>query len=77
MVYSFIVSDWKSDSDKEIKNLCWMHSSLLVLVEVTEFHTTEAYCNLDLINVLYNIRMLLEEEKEKATVWINPKRTNC
>jgi hypothetical protein len=42
-----------------------MHSSLLVLVEVTEFHTTEAYCNLDLINVLCNIRRLVEERKRK------------
>jgi hypothetical protein len=32
-----------------------MHLSLLAL-EVTEFQTTEAYCNLELINEQYNIR---------------------
>jgi hypothetical protein len=31
------------------ENVCWMHSSLLTSVDVTEFETTQAYSNLDLI----------------------------
>jgi hypothetical protein len=34
---------------KTNENFYWMHSSLLTLVDVTEFQTTQAYSNLDLI----------------------------
>jgi hypothetical protein len=35
-------------------NFCWMRSSLLASVDVIEFHTTEAYSNLDRTKVKYN-----------------------
>jgi hypothetical protein len=49
-----------------------MHSSLLALVKVMEFHATEPYSNLGLTNVSYSIRRLCREEKKKVTVLINP-----
>lgn len=54
------------------KNIRWMRSNVLASVEVMEFHTTEAYCNLGLANEQYNTRKLCREENEKFTVLTNP-----
>jgi hypothetical protein len=40
-----------------------MRSSLLASVDVTEFHTTEAYSNLDLTEVKYRTNKHSTEEK--------------
>jgi hypothetical protein len=50
-----------------------MRSSLLASVVVTEFHTTEAYSSLDLINVQYNIYK--EPRQEKGKVIYSPNKT--
>jgi hypothetical protein len=34
-------------------NFCWMRSSSLILVDVTEFQISEAYSNLDLAKIKY------------------------
>jgi hypothetical protein len=44
-------------------NLCWMRSSLLASVDVTEFQTTEAYSSLGLTNVVYSLSIHSKNEK--------------
>jgi hypothetical protein len=47
-------------------NFYWTCSSLLATVNMIEFHTTEAYSNLDLTKLEYNIYKHSREENVKV-----------
>jgi hypothetical protein len=50
----------------------WVFFTLLLLVDITEFQTIEAYSSLGLTNVKYNTNKQSVVEKEKVTVQIGP-----
>jgi hypothetical protein len=62
--------------ERELKqrtaNLCWMRSSLLASVDITEFQTTDAYSSLDLTNVIYNLSKHSRDEKFKVILRTRP-----
>jgi hypothetical protein len=51
---------------------CWMRSSLLASVDVTEFQTTDAYSSLDLTNVIYTLSIHSRDEKLKVMLQTRP-----
>jgi hypothetical protein len=51
---------------------CWLLSSFSLLVDITEFHTIEAYSSSGLTSVKYNINKQSVVEKEKVIVQIGP-----
>jgi hypothetical protein len=53
-------------------SLCWMRSSLLVLVGVIEFQTTDAYSKLNLTNAMYNLSIHSREEELKVMLRTRP-----
>jgi hypothetical protein len=55
------------------KNLHWMRSSLLALVDVIEFQTVEMYSSLALSEVKYNTYMHSRDEKLKVMLRTRPK----
>jgi hypothetical protein len=50
----------------------WMFFTFLLLVDITEFQTIEAYSSVGLTNVKYNTNKQSVVEKEKVTVQIGP-----
>jgi hypothetical protein len=50
-----------------------MRSSFFASVEVIEFHTTDAYCNLGLTCEKYKVNKLSRVENEKVILRVRPK----
>jgi hypothetical protein len=47
-------------------HLCWMRSSFLAAVDITEFQITDAYSSSDLTNMMHNLSIHSGDEKLKV-----------
>jgi hypothetical protein len=63
---------WKGEIKLKDCRLCWMHSSLLASVDVTEFQATEMYSSLDLTGVKYYRFRYFKGKKKKIMLQTRP-----